>query len=393
MEFEIKAGDLASAAAYAAAACAPRTAQPILAGVKIAAADGQVTFTGSDNESSTAIAVEKADGSEPGAIVVPGKLLAEITKSLPAGASAVLGPDETAGSTAVVLKCGRAEFTIVTMDEAIYPDLPEPGKPAGRVAADLLAQAAERVSGMVARDDKVIALTGVQMILGPREITLSATDRYRIVRVTVPWFPAADPGGDLAVALTVPAQYLSAAAKAMPPEAEVGIGFTGHPDDPSAPVSATFSTPGRTLTCRLISEEYPGTAKMFTLTPAATATVNRRDLQAAATRVSSLADRNTALKLEFRGGQVELRAGGQRGRSSEYLVAELDGPDVLELSFMPSFLTDILAGAGTQTVSFSPAVEEDRKAILIADGAPEGSRDDSFRYLLMRFSPAQGEAA
>src|SRR5262249_56020127 len=59
------------------------------------------------------------DVAEPGTALVPGRLLAEITRSLP-GEPAEFGSD----GDEVTLMCGSAEFALVALPLSEYPALP-----------------------------------------------------------------------------------------------------------------------------------------------------------------------------------------------------------------------------------------------------------------------------
>jgi len=376
MKFEIRAGELASAVAYAAAAISSKPVKEVLAGMKITAAeDGQVTFTGSDGDTIAAAQVA-ANVMEPGTAVIPGGLFATVTKGLPAGDLAHLVTKDTEA----ILGYGRGEYALVTLDAGLYPGLPEPAAPAGKAAADLLATAISRTAPVVSRDDdSLVEITAVQMILDEDEITFSATDRYRFMQARLPWRPDA-PVRDQRPAL-VPARHLDALAKAVPSEHDVSVGV--------ADGIVTFAAPGRSLTCRLITGEgFPSAGKQLApfASPSTTAVVSRRDLAEAVTRVAAIADKNNPVHLDFTPGQVRVSADGGRGRGGEVLYADLDGPDQTWPGFRPGYLREALEAAGTQTVAF--AFTTPRRPVLITDGEQdEARRDGSFSIVQMPQMP------
>ena len=93
-----------------------------------------------------------------GAALVSGRLLAEITKALPAK------PVEVAAvGTHLELVCGSARFTLPTMPVEDYPTLPTMPEIAGVIDASTFAQAVAQVAVAAGRDDTLPMLTGVRM--------------------------------------------------------------------------------------------------------------------------------------------------------------------------------------------------------------------------------------
>src|SRR5215472_14585860 len=118
MKFRIEHDALADVVAWVARALPSRPVVPVLAGLRLEAGEG-LTLSCFDYELSATARVP-ADVSEPGSALVPGRLLAEITRSLPgqpAEFSSVAGE--------ISLACGSAEFVLVSLPEAEYPALPQ----------------------------------------------------------------------------------------------------------------------------------------------------------------------------------------------------------------------------------------------------------------------------
>ena len=122
---------------------------------------------------------------EPGTALVPGRLLAEITRSLPGQ------PAEFAADGDVVnLTCGSAEFSLVSLPLADYPELPPTPPLAGVIDGGDLAAATAQVLPAASRDDTLPMLTGVCLDIRGDVVTLAATDRYRLAVREVHWAPA-----------------------------------------------------------------------------------------------------------------------------------------------------------------------------------------------------------
>lgn len=83
-------------------------------------ADGALSLAGFDYEVSAQSRIEAAVAA-PGRVLVPGRLLAEIVRSLPPQPV-----DISVEGAEMVLRCGSAEFGLLTMPVEDYPALPEP---------------------------------------------------------------------------------------------------------------------------------------------------------------------------------------------------------------------------------------------------------------------------
>ena len=187
---------------------------------------------------------------EEGTVLVSGRLLAEIVRSLPAR------PVEmSTEGTRTTLKCGSAVFTLMTLPDDEYPTLPGMPPEAGAVGADVLASAITQVAIAAGRDDTLPALTGIRMELEGDTVTLVATDRYRLAVRELHWQPVkADTSG----AVLVPARVLVDAARSLTTAAEVQIALTPPSDDGGHGEGIIgFEGGGRQTTTRLLGGEYP----------------------------------------------------------------------------------------------------------------------------------------
>src|SRR5918996_447788 len=178
MKFRVERDALADAVAWTAKSLPSRPSVPVLAGVMLRVTDGLLHVSGFDYEISSQVSVEvQADAD--GAALVSGRLLAEITKALPAK------PVEIAAVGAhLELVCGSARFTLPTM-----PVLPQT---AGTVDAATFAAAVAQVAVAAGRDETLPMMTGVRLELSGSTLALLATDRYRLAVREISWEPAAD---------------------------------------------------------------------------------------------------------------------------------------------------------------------------------------------------------
>src|ERR1700761_4117883 len=133
MRFTVGRDALGEAVAFVSRVLPSRPVVPLLSGMLIEAAGTDLTLSCFDYEVSARYTID-AEVAEPGTALVPGRLLAEITRSLPAR------PAEFADEGDVLtLVCGSAEFGLVCLPLDEYPALPDSPAEVGTVDASQLA--------------------------------------------------------------------------------------------------------------------------------------------------------------------------------------------------------------------------------------------------------------
>ncbi len=342
MKFRVEHDVLADAVAWVARALPSRPVVPVLSGLRLAAAGG-LTLSCFDYELA-ATAEVAAEVAEPGTALVPGRLLAEIVRSLP-GQPAEFAAD----GDMVSLTCGSAEFALVSLPLAEYPELPPAPPVAGTIDGGELAAAVAQVLPAASRDDTLPMLTGICLDISGEVMSLVATDRYRLAVRELRWAPA-DPG-IRAIAL-VPARTLMDAARTMTAGEPVPVAFTPASEPAPAdagpqPVSGmiSFASRGRRLTGRLIGGEFIRYQSRFPDSFGCRAEVPAASFIEAVRRVSLVADRASPVRLSFGQGQVVVEAHTEgRARAVETVAASFTGDEPV-ISFNPHYLLDGLTAA------------------------------------------------
>ena len=126
MKFRVERDVLAEAVTWAARGLPTRPPVPVLAGVMLEAKDdGTLTLSAFDYEVSAQVSVA-AEVSEAGTVLVSGRLLADISRNLPARPVDVVTQDSKVSVT-----CGSSRFTLLTMPVEDYPSLPNMPQSAG----------------------------------------------------------------------------------------------------------------------------------------------------------------------------------------------------------------------------------------------------------------------
>jgi DNA polymerase-3 subunit beta len=346
MRFSIERDALTEAVAWVARALPTRPVLPILSGILLTAtatAD-ELTLACFDYEISARIRVA-ADIAEPGTVLVPGRLLAEITRSLP---DFTVQFDDAASD--VTLTCGAAAFTLVTLPLGDYPQLPDLPVLAGTVDGGTLAAAISQVVPAASRDDTLPILTGVNIELAGGTMTLAATDRYRLAMRELGWDPAEL---DLAATILTPAKTLADAARMMSQGTlvQVLLRHQAGGDEHAADAMIGFESGGRRLTTRLIAGEFIKYKSRFPAEFGCCGDMPAAPLTEAVKRVALVAERGTSVRLSFAAGMVTIEAGTEgQARAREVVAAEFEG-DEQAIAFSPHYLLDGLGAALTAAVS------------------------------------------
>jgi DNA polymerase-3 subunit beta len=342
VKFRVERDDFAEAVAWTARSLPARPAVPVLSGLRLEVVGHALTLSGFDYEVSAQATLD-VQAEEAGTVVVLGRLLSEITRSLPVAPVQL----ETDGNRAV-LTCGTARFTLPTMTVEDYPTLPEMPPAAGAIASDAFAAAVSQVYVAAGRDDTLPVLTGIRVEIEGDTLTLAATDRYRLAVRELKWRPEGD--AQSATAL-IPARTINDAAKTLATTgAEVAVALG---NDSQGTGLAGFSGGTRRTTTRLLDGEFPKYRSLIPAEFASVAQVNTTALVDAVKRVSLVAARNTPIRLSFDADRVVLDAGaGDDAQASESIETAYEG-EPMTIAFNPGYLLDGLTAVGSDSAVLS----------------------------------------
>jgi DNA polymerase III subunit beta len=421
MKFTVERDALSEAVTWAARALPSRPVIPVLGGLLVHAGDDGLTLSCFDYEVSARMRIP-AEVAEPGEVLVPGRLFAEITRSLPG--LPVEFADDPDGISVI---CGDAAFIVATLPSPEYPELPDLPLLAGVVDGGVLAAAIGQVTPAASRDDTLPVLTAVSLEFTAGSMSLAATDRYRLAVRDLDWSPAPWIAGqaraDGRVAVLVPARTLADAARMMSTGAPVrimlrdgegdgdggadrdGVGkghrngqHGGHYNRGSLGGDAMigFECGERRLTTRLLAGEYIKYRSRFPAEFGCTADLPAEAFADAVRRVSLVAERGTPVQLSFAPGRVTIGAATQgQARAREIVPAEFTGDEPV-IAFSPHYLLEgvIAASAvpgharpgtpGPDSATVRLQFSSPSKPAVISQGQPDNADSvKEFRYLVV----------
>ncbi|NDI27493.1 MAG: DNA polymerase III subunit beta, partial [Burkholderiaceae bacterium] len=173
MKFVVDSATLTDSVNWVSRSLSTRPIMTALLGIVIDAGN-DITLSASDLETSAKSSFN-ADIKEKGRVLVPGRLLAEISRALPSKPVSF-----TLDGSRVLVAAGSAKFTLPTLPINEYPNLPTMPETSGQIASDLFATAVNQVAVAAGRDDSLPTLTGIHVDINKETITFAATDRYRL---------------------------------------------------------------------------------------------------------------------------------------------------------------------------------------------------------------------
>jgi DNA polymerase-3 subunit beta len=369
MKFIVERDPLVDAVNWVSKSISNRPITTALLGIVIDV-DQEVTLSGSDLETSTK-AKFSADVNQKGKVLVPGRLLADIARSLPAKAVTF-----TLEGTRVLVTAGSAKFTLPTLPLAEYPTLPTLPAATGTLASDLFSTAINQVAIAAGKDDSLPTLTGVFVEINKNQITLAATDRYRLAVRELTW-NAAD--ASIETTSLLRARTLADAAKSLVGNAQVALALSPTTSNEKL---VGFITEGKTMTSRVLDGSFPPFRHLLPSESTADAIIEVAPLLDSVRRVALVTDKTVPLRLNFSSNSLRLEAGtGEEAQATEQLDINYKGEDI-NIAFNPQFLVDGLNAIQSAFVhiAFTGA---NKPAVLTGQTEANSAPISNYKYLLM----------
>jgi DNA polymerase-3 subunit beta len=352
--------ELAGRLATVARGVSTRTTVLVLGGIQLRAEAGKLHLAATDMEVSLRASIDAAVDGE-GTVIVPGRLLLDIARSLPGDEVAIEHRPEEA---VVIVTSGTANYRLHTYSSEDFPRLPDVESVVlHTVDRDALAETISRVGRSASRDESRPVLTGILVKFEPSKLIMAATDSYRLavketpVDATLPELEA-----------IIPARALQELARIAAGSDEVQLGMHDN--------HAVFGADGVWLTTRRIDGQFPNYRQLLPEQFEHEVVLPRDEALEVVRRVSLMAQRNSPLRLRFADGELTVSAVTQDvGEASEALPAPYTAADPLEIGFNAEFLRDGLESIASDSVKFK-LISPLRPAVL------EGDTDD-YVYLIM----------
>ena len=369
MKFTVDSSVLTDSVNWVSRSLSTRPIMTALLGIVIDASK-EVTLSASDLETSAKSSFN-ADIKETGRVLVPGRLLSEISKNLPNKPVSF-----NLDGTRVLVTAGSAKFTLPTLPINEYPNLPNLPETSGTVPSEIFATAVNQVAIAAGKDDSLPTLTGIHVDINKESITLAATDRYRLAVREINWTPN-DP--EITTSALLRARTLAEAARTIANTKTVTVAI--------APTTSNerlvgFASEAKTMTSRQLDGTFPPYRHLLPSESIATAVIEVAKLLDSVRRVALVTDKTVPLRLKFKNNSLQLEAGtGDDAQATEELEIIYEG-EAIDIAFNPTFLTDGLNAIGTTYVNIT-FTGSNKPAMLSGKNKVDGEIDSTYRYLLM----------
>lgn len=312
MRFSADKKELEKAVAWVSQALPARPADPVLGGVRFVIGSGHVELNAYDSSVGARVQLEVKDA-EPGELIMPGALIKHALSKM--GSTRVdLELDE--GGSRAQLTGGGAGYQLLTIPAGSYPSLPEPSPSNGRVATRLFRDAVAQVRYATGEANESIGLRndGVYLEVAGNELTLVATDMFRIPVARCVWEPAVEAAQMSVIlphaALTVAASMAGEFVELSFPAGRGVMGFRGE---------------GRTLTTGVYDGKFPNWRNALSRVGSQlVAEVEAAELKAALDRATVVLEENTPVRLSFSQDGLQVEA-GSHSTMAEVIAAEVKG--------------------------------------------------------------------
>jgi DNA polymerase-3 subunit beta len=369
MKLSIAQGALLDSLSVVTKALSSRTTLPILSGILLTAGKDGIVLQSTDLEISIRDSIP-ADVEEAGAVVVPGRLLADVVRRIPDAAIKIqtTGPDKIEVSCRSE-KAGVISFSLRTLSPDDFPRFPEvvPDKTV-TIPTPLLTTIVRQVSKAVSRDEARPILTGVLLVMDGTEIRMVATDSYRLaIRTAETESPIEE-----RIEVVVPGKALEEIPKIAGAQPEVTMGITEN--------QIIFEIGHTTYVTRRIEGSFPNYRQLVPTDGETTIVIDRAELAEAVQRVSLLAQHNAPLRMKMGDNTLTLSAATQDvGEASEDLMVEMEGQP-LEIAFNHAFLLDGVQSSEGEKISFIASSP-------LKPGVFKSDASGGFTYLIMPVRP------
>ena len=232
--------ELAAALAVVARAVSSRGAVQVLGGIRLQAEDGRLTLAATDMEISLRASIA-GDTAGDAAVVVPGRLLADLVRLLP-DESVTLTHEEGEGVVTVVAGSHTSRLNVYSAED--FPRLPSTEVQLHEIDCEALLATIDKVGRAASRDESRPVLTGVLVRFEGDKLVMAATDSYRLaVKDTA----LSAPGPDLDA--IIPARALQELARIAAGVESVQLGLHEN--------YVIFSAADVWLTSRRIDGQFP----------------------------------------------------------------------------------------------------------------------------------------
>lgn len=361
MKFNVSSTELLKGLMDISKAIPAKSALPILENFLFVLQGNILEVTASDSELTLRTEIEVDNTEEEGKIAVPARHMIDLLKELPDQPIFI----KTASDSSIACNWSSGNSVLPFFPAEDYPEIKGTGEDAEKIDFPA-ARLAEGIGGTVyaTADDEIRpAMNGIYFDFDTDSTTLVASDSHKLICYTTDEVKTAEKCSF--ILHKKPASVLKSILDK--DDENVAISF-----DSSTVVFAFGRT---TMVCRLIVGKYPKYRDVIPHNNSSILKIDRSLLLNTVRRVAVCANKaSNHIKFDLKPGQIEITAQdlGFAIAAYEKINCDYNG-DELTIGFKSTFLTEILANMGCETIVMKFA--DARRAALIVPSEEEAERE------------------
>jgi DNA polymerase-3 subunit beta len=364
LKFSIKNSELSGKLALVARTIATGGGTPALGGILVTAEDGRLSFSSTNGNLSLRVPVHVEGAMEgDGRVLLPGRLFSDISRLLGSGTAEI---EYRQAERDVAIHSGSSNFHIRTLSSDDFPPLPQPGEETISLGREALLSTIDLVARAASRDDMRPVLTSVQVLASGTEMTMVATDSYRLaVKQTSLKEPVS-----VDLDKNIPADALKELSRLLSASEADSIKLT------VTDRVVIFMVDGAILSTTTVDGQFPKYQQLFPETYEHDVRLPRAELLESVRRVSQMAQKNRPLKVSLTPGEITISAETpDLGDAEEKLPATFEGEE-LSIGFNHEFFRDGIEAVRGDEILL-------RLISPLRPGLLQPVDGDDYRYLVM----------
>jgi DNA polymerase-3 subunit beta len=336
MKFSISSSELLKQLQIAVGTISSNPSSAIMEGFLFSIQDSVLTISATDNE--TAISTEMdvmADFN--GKVAIPGKILMDTLKALPAQPITFQIDDKNFG---IEITSAYGKYKLAGENGADFPAIPTPDEvEAVSLSGLALLQGISKTIFATSTDDLRPAMMGVYFQIDTNKISMVATDAHKLVR-----YVCTDITSTVTSSFIMPKKALNLLKTVVPADAEITLSFNNS--------YAFFTFNKIKLVCRLIDNKYPDYNAVIPVDNPLSVQISRHDFQNSLKRIAIYANKTTnQVVLNITKGSMTVSAQDLdfSNEAIEQLPCNYDGSPLV-IAFNAKFMAEMLGVLDSEEV-------------------------------------------